>query len=160
MIQIIGLIVGVYVSMRCIEIFCFNPSRYTRKGTSVLMKLVAAGTLLVTVILTVFLMDTSSATAPPTTDTESSGRLPVLAPGPVVTMEEYKLIETGHSWAQVRVIIDALGSEESRSERDGYTTVTYSWTNSDGSKVVATFQSPCKNCPVPKLVTKAQFGLP
>lgn len=60
MVQVIGLMVGVYVSMRCIEIFCFNPSRYSTKGISALMKLVAAGTLLVTVMLTVVLLTTSS----------------------------------------------------------------------------------------------------
>ena len=62
MVQIIGLMIGVYVSMRCIEVFCFDPSRYSQMGTSRLMKLVAAGTLLVTALLTVLLLNTSGTT--------------------------------------------------------------------------------------------------
>ena len=62
MVQIIGLIVGVYVSMRCIEVFCFNPTRYTTKGTDSFMKLVAAATLLVTTLLTVILLNTPGST--------------------------------------------------------------------------------------------------
>ena len=62
MIQIIGLMVGVYVSMRCIEVFCFNPVRYTTKATDTFMKLVAAGTFLVTALLTVLLLNTSGTT--------------------------------------------------------------------------------------------------
>ena len=51
MVQVIGLMVGVYVLMRCIEIFCFNPSRYKTKGALSLIRLVAIGTLTTTAIL-------------------------------------------------------------------------------------------------------------
>ncbi len=98
---------------------------------------------------------------PRTTDTEPSGRFvmpeSVLAPEPVVTMSEYNRIKTGQSWAQVREIIGAKGSEISRSELAGYTTVMYSWTNSNGSNMNAMFQGGSGT--IPKLVSKAQFGL-
>ena len=94
--------------------------------------------------------------------TDSTGRFVVpqltLAPTPVVTMAEYNQIQVGQSWAQVRMIIGVPGSEMSRSEMAGYTTVMYSWTNSNESNMNAMFQG--KAGTVPKLVTKAQFGLP
>ena len=95
-------------------------------------------------------------------DTKSSGRVvmpeSVVAPEPIVTMSEYNQIKTGHSWAQVRMIIGAPGSETSRSKIAGRTTVMYTWSNSNGSKMNAMFQGGTGE--FPKLVRKAQCGLP
>ena len=73
-------------------------------------------------------------------------------------MAEYNQISNGHSYYQVREIIGAAGTEMSRSDLAGFTTVMYSWTNSNGSNMNAMFQGQADE--VPKLVTKAQFGLP
>ena len=51
MVPAIGLIIGVYVLMRCIEIFCFHPDRYRTEGTDSFIKIVALGTLVATVAL-------------------------------------------------------------------------------------------------------------
>ncbi|MFC1688094.1 hypothetical protein ACFL07_00355 [Pseudomonadota bacterium] len=89
--------------------------------------------------------------------TDSSGKFvmpqSIAAPAPVVTMAEFNRIENGMTYAQVRQIIGASGEEISRSDLAGYTTVMYTWTNSNGSNMNAMFQNG-------GLITKAQFGLP
>jgi hypothetical protein len=76
-----------------------------------------------------------------------------LAPAPVVTRAKYERIQDGMTYDQVRAIIGQAGEELSRSDIAGYTTVMYSWKNSNGSNMNAMFQNG-------KLVNKAQFGLP
>ena len=49
-------------------------------------------------------------------------------------------------------VIGVPGSEQSRSEIAGITTVMYSWMNADGGNMNAMFQNG-------KLISKAQFGL-
>jgi hypothetical protein len=70
----------------------------------------------------------------------------------VVTRADYNRIQTGMSYEQVRSIIGTYGVELSRSDLAGYTTVMYSWKNSNGSNMNAIFQNG-------QLVNKAQFGL-
>lgn len=72
---------------------------------------------------------------------------------PIVTRSEYDQIREGMSYSEVKAIIGASGVELSRSDIAGYSTVMYSWTNSDGSNMNAMFQNG-------GLVNKAQFGLP
>ena len=74
-------------------------------------------------------------------------------PPPVVTKAEYDLIREGMTYEQVTQIIGASGEEQSRSDLAGFTTVMYSWMNSNGSNMNAMFQNG-------GLVQKAQFGLP
>jgi hypothetical protein len=69
-----------------------------------------------------------------------------------VTLSEFTRVSTGMSYVEVEKIIGFLGTEQSRSELAGITTVMYSWKNDDGSNMNAMFQDG-------KLVTKAQFGL-
>lgn len=76
-----------------------------------------------------------------------------LAPAPVVTGVKYERIQEGMTYDQVLAIIGSAGEELSRSDIAGYTTVMYSWKNSNGSNMNAMFQNG-------KLVNKAQFGLP
>lgn len=71
---------------------------------------------------------------------------------PVVTLAEYEQVREGMTYEQVRDIIGASGQELSRSDIAGYTTVMYSWSNSNGSNMNAMFQNG-------RLVNKAQFGL-
>ena len=71
---------------------------------------------------------------------------------PVVTLAEYEQIRNGMSYSEVRSIIGESGQELSRSDLAGYTTVMYSWANSNGSNMNAMFQND-------KLVNKAQLGL-
>ena len=77
---------------------------------------------------------------------------PIFAPPPVVTQAKYDQITNGMTYEEVRNIIGASGSEISRTDIGGYTTVMYAWSNSNGSNMNAMFQ---KNA----LITKAQFGL-
>ena len=72
---------------------------------------------------------------------------------PTITRAKYESIQEGMSYSQVRGIIGEAGEELSRSDIAGYTTVMYSWKNSNGSNMNAMFQNG-------KLVNKAQFGLP
>ena len=81
----------------------------------------------------------------------SLGQSP-LAPAPVVTRAEYNRIQEGTTYVQVREVIGAAGEELSRSDLAGFTTVMYSWTNSNGSNMNAMFQNDA-------LINKAQFGL-
>ena len=76
-----------------------------------------------------------------------------LAPPPVVTRVKYEGIQEGMTYDQVRAVIGEAGDELSRSDIAGYTTVMYSWKNSNGSNMNAMFQNG-------RLITKAQFGLP
>jgi hypothetical protein len=71
---------------------------------------------------------------------------------PVVTMSEYSQVQNGMSYSQVANIIGDPGRETTRSEVAGFTTVGYSWQNSDGSNMQAMFQNGA-------LITKAQAGL-
>lgn len=75
-----------------------------------------------------------------------------LAPPPVVTRAKYERIREGMTYEQVREILGETGEELSRSDIGGYTTVMYSWKNSNGSNMNAMFQNG-------RLVNKAQFGL-
>lgn len=72
---------------------------------------------------------------------------------PVVTRADYERIVPGMNYEQVQSIIGIPGTELSRSEIAGYTTVMYSWKNANGSNMNAMFQNR-------QLVNKAQFGLP
>jgi hypothetical protein len=72
---------------------------------------------------------------------------------PVVTRSEYERIRDGMSYTEVRAIIGNDGVELSRSDVAGFSTVMYSWTNSNGSNMNAMFQNNA-------LINKAQFGLP
>lgn len=89
--------------------------------------------------------------------TDSGGRfvMPqgIAAPKPVVTMAEFNRIENGMTYEAVTKIIGAAGQLQSQSDIAGYSTVMYSWMNSNGSNMNAMFQNN-------KLVQKAQFGLP
>ena len=71
----------------------------------------------------------------------------------VVTMAEYDRIQKGMSYGQVTAIIGTAGTETSRSDLAGYSTIMYSWKNSNGSNMNAMFQNGA-------LVMKAQYGLP
>jgi len=71
---------------------------------------------------------------------------------PIVTLTQYERIREGMTYAEVTAVIGTAGQELSRSDLAGYTTVMYSWTNSNGSNMNAMFQNG-------KLVNKAQFGL-
>ena len=71
----------------------------------------------------------------------------------VVTRADYESVRTGMSYEQVLSIVGTPGVELSRSDIAGYTTVMYSWKNSNGSNMNAMFQNG-------RLVNKAQFGLP
>ena len=92
-----------------------------------------------------------------TRSTDSSGRMvlptSIAAPPPVVTKAEYDQVGNGMTYEQVTAIIGASGSELSRGDLAGFTSVMYSWTNSNSSGMNAMFQNG-------KLVQKAQFGLP
>ena len=72
---------------------------------------------------------------------------------PVVTMAKYERIEKGMTYEQVCAIIGAAGQEIASSGTAGYTTVTYSWKNPDGSNMNAVFQDG-------GLISKAKSGLP
>jgi len=92
----------------------------------------------------------SSRTSPVTLDDITQG---------VVNKSEYDLLENGMSYEEVSRIIGSPGEEMARNHIEGVPgvmksveTVMYSWQNSDGSNMNATFQGN-------KLVTKAQFGL-
>ena len=70
----------------------------------------------------------------------------------VVSMAEYNQIRSGMSYSQVTDIIGD-GTEMSRSDMAGYTTVMYSWENPSGfGNMNAMFQND-------RLIQKAQFGL-
>lgn len=71
---------------------------------------------------------------------------------PIVTLAEYEQIREGMTYEQVKTIIGTPGQELSRSDLAGYTTVMYSWSNTNGSNMNAMFQNG-------RLVNKAQFGL-
>jgi hypothetical protein len=77
--------------------------------------------------------------------------LEVLEP-PIVTLAEYSRLSEGMTYSMAASIIGAQGEESGRSDIDGYSTVAYTWSNPDGSNVVAIFQNG-------RLATKAQAGL-
>ena len=70
-----------------------------------------------------------------------------------MTKAEYDQIREGMTYEEVRRVIGAAGEEVSRSDIAGFTTVMYSWSNSNGSNMNAMFQNNA-------LMNKAQFGLP
>jgi hypothetical protein len=78
---------------------------------------------------------------------------PAFAPPPIVTQAQYDQIREGMTYEQVRNVIGTDGQELSRSNLAGYSTVMYSWTNSNGSNMNAMFQND-------RLINKAQFSLP
>ena len=69
-----------------------------------------------------------------------------------VTMANFQRLETGMSYSDAVSILGGSGTEMSRSDLAGYTTVMYSWQGSGIANMNAMFQNG-------KLVTKAQFGL-
>jgi uncharacterized membrane protein YdbT with pleckstrin-like domain len=69
-----------------------------------------------------------------------------------VTAAEYRQLDTGMSYARAVEIIGFQGTELSRNEIAGITTVMLQWTNRDGGNMNAMFQNG-------RLVQKAQFGL-
>lgn len=71
---------------------------------------------------------------------------------PIVTLAEYEQVREGMSYVEVNAIIGSAGQELSRSDIAGYSTVMYSWANSNGSNMNAMFQNG-------RLVNKAQLGL-
>lgn len=70
----------------------------------------------------------------------------------VVSLSEFLSLADGVSYQAAVAVIGGAGTEISRSEIAGISTVMYSWSNPDGSNMNATFQDG-------KLVGKAQFGL-
>jgi len=77
---------------------------------------------------------------------------PVWESPPVVTKAAFDQIRPEMTYLNVMLIIGDPGEEISRSDIAGYTTIMYSWVNSNGSKMNAMFQNN-------SLVSKAQFGL-
>lgn len=73
-------------------------------------------------------------------------------PEPVITLSEFQSLSTGISPNDAKGIIGDYGTEISRSEVAGITTVMLSWQNPDGSNANAMFQDG-------RLMMKAQFGL-
>jgi hypothetical protein len=70
-----------------------------------------------------------------------------------VSLSEFSQITTGMSYAQVSRILGSGGTENSRTDIGGTTTVMYTWQGSGfASNMNAMFQDE-------KLVSKAQFGL-
>jgi hypothetical protein len=70
-----------------------------------------------------------------------------------VTLTQYSQLQTGMSYAQTRSILGCAGTEASRVDMAGYTTVMYQWDgNSFGANMNVTIQNDA-------LVSKAQFGL-
>jgi hypothetical protein len=78
--------------------------------------------------------------------------LPSANSPPIVTLAEYEQVREGMTYEEVTSVIGAAGQELSRSDLAGYTTVMYSWANSNGSNMNSMFQNG-------RLVNKAQFGL-
>lgn len=70
----------------------------------------------------------------------------------VITLDKFNNIKDGMAYWQVVSIIGKDGEKLSESEFSGFTTVMYSWSNSNGSSMNIMFQNG-------KLVSKAQFGL-
>jgi hypothetical protein len=71
---------------------------------------------------------------------------------PTVTMNEFARLHTGMTYQQAMETIGTPGSEISRNEIAGISTVMYGWNNSDGSNMNAMFQNG-------ELIQKSQFGL-
>lgn len=69
-----------------------------------------------------------------------------------VTMAKFSVLQNGMTYSQAESAIGFAGSEVSRTNIAGITTVMYSWANPDGSNLNAMFQNG-------ELVSKAQFGL-
>ena len=70
----------------------------------------------------------------------------------VVTLRAYSKLKTGMNYTEASATIGCWGTEISRSDLAGYTTVMYSWQNPNGSNMNVMFQNG-------RLVSKAQFGL-
>lgn len=68
-----------------------------------------------------------------------------------VNMDAYNRINIGMSSEAITKIL-GKGTELSRSELAGHTTVMYQWTRSDGGNIFVTFQDG-------KVISKAQYGL-
>jgi len=71
----------------------------------------------------------------------------------LITQQQYARIEDGMTYEQVCAIIGGSGEELVNTHIAGYTTVMYSWKNSDGSNMNAMFQNG-------RLISKGQFRLP
>lgn len=69
-----------------------------------------------------------------------------------VTLAEFQSITPGMSYTQVEEVVGFAGTELSRGELAGITTMMYSWANPSGTNMNVMFQNG-------KLVTKAQSGL-
>jgi hypothetical protein len=74
---------------------------------------------------------------------------------PLITKQQYDGIENGMTYEQVCAIVGRSGEELVNTQIAGYTTVMYSWKNSDGSysNMNAMFQNG-------RLISKAEFRLP
>jgi len=70
----------------------------------------------------------------------------------LVTMDAYRGLKTGMNYIDACATIGFWGTEITRSDLAGYTTVMYAWQNPGGSNMNAMFQNG-------QLVSKAQFGL-
>ena len=86
--------------------------------------------------------DSESHPVPHTSEVSSGG----------LTMANYNSISTGMSYREVVSILGEEGTEMSRNEIGGYTTVMYMWKKWSGANMNAMFQNG-------KLVQEAQFGL-
>ena len=73
----------------------------------------------------------------------------------LITQQQYDRIQDGMTYEQVCAIIGKTGEELVNTHIAGYTTVMYSWKNSDGSysSMNAMFQNG-------RLISKSQFRLP
>ena len=69
-----------------------------------------------------------------------------------LTLATYNRLQAGMTYEQVREILGSSGTEMSRLELAGITTVMYQWTRFGGANMNAMFQNG-------QLVSKAQFGL-
>ena len=89
---------------------------------------------------------------------KTEATVPVTPGGPAakndgVSLAEFNKVTTGMSYAQVSQILGSGGTENSRTDIGGSTTVMYTWQGSGfASNMNAMFQDD-------KLVSKAQFGL-
>jgi hypothetical protein len=69
-----------------------------------------------------------------------------------ITLAQYQSLTSGMSYSKAVTVLGCEGSELSRSEKDGFKTVTYSWEGTGLANMTAMFRNDA-------LVAKAQFGL-
>lgn len=76
----------------------------------------------------------------------------IKSPQKTITYEKYQKIQNGMTYDELFNIIGVNGIEMSRVSISGYTTVSYSWENLDGSNIIVMLQNG-------KVISKAQAGL-